>query len=166
MDPDLTKRAMMSWNQTRGNRRNKLLFFVMCIAVGLVIGLVGSFTGLFDLLSRDAVIGTLVGFYAGLLVWMLVARHQINKLAGMAKVQNDKQGSVTAIYAPEGVEVTTRFTTSRNAWATYDDVILIDGATVLRAGGVVYPVPHTALPQGVTPERFFADIKRWQDAGQ
>lgn len=163
---DMLRRAMTSWAKPAQNKRRIWVFFALCLIGGVALGVLGNATGLFQVLPEGFLLGTLVGFYLGLLVWLIFHRTQLRKLSAMSEGQLEKQGPIHATYWAEGAEVRTKHTSTRSGWACYDQVIAMDDAVALRSGAVIYPIPHDALPEGVAPATFLADLQRWQKAGQ
>jgi hypothetical protein len=162
----LLKRAMTSWARPQRGLKENLLRFAGLLAIGAAIGAVVVLTGLDDRVPSAFWIGALAGFYAGLLFWFFSHKRDLKRLAGFGQAARARQGESRVTLTAEAVEMTSDIGASRVSWQAYDQVIRMADASVLRAGAVVYPIPHDALPDGVTPEQFHADIVAWQEAAQ
>ena len=162
----LLRRAMTSWNKPEKSWKRTATFFAVCLAIGVAIGAVLALTDLFDRMPDGLVHGLLIGFYLGLLVWYFTHRYSLKKIASMSARQVQRQGPSHAVFTAKEARFRSNLGEWRADWAGYDQVIALRDATVLRSGGVVYPVPHDALPEGVAPAQFHADIVAWQEAAQ
>lgn len=161
---EMVERATTSWAKTEQSSRRKWLhmglFFVACIVGGGLIG----FSGVMRWLPDFFLLGVGLGFYLGFGFLFVMYRRNMKKLFAMMEEQFAKQGPTHAVFSAEGVSFRSNHSTAQSTWAGYDAVTALADATVLRSGGVVYPVPHDAVPEGVDAATFHADLVRWQKA--
>ncbi|MBB3993211.1 hypothetical protein GGR95_000839 [Sulfitobacter undariae] len=163
--PEMLHRAMLSWAQPVRSRRAKMLRVVLG-AVGFVV-LVAAIVVLlqYDIVSRGFLLGGLIGFYAGLILWYVIHRTSTLKLVGFSDAAMKRQGMIETVFCADHVTMTTQISKGRMDWRFFDDVSALTDATVLRAGAMVYAVPDAALPHGVSPAAFRDDLIRWREAG-
>ena len=162
----LTKRAMVSWSRPAQNRRQLWLFFAACVAVGALIGLSIGWLGIDKIITSPMLLSGLVGFYLGLALWLVMHKRDVRRLTAFTARQREKQGPLTATFGPDEVTIDSALSRSTFAWGCVDDVIAMDGATALRSGALVYALPHSALPDGVSAKQFHQDLVSWQAAAQ
>lgn len=163
---DLLQRAMTQGATPPNTRRSKWLFLAGCVCVGALNGVVLTVTGVFAMVHEHFWMGLLIGFYVGLVLWYFVHRSGVKKLAKMSAAQIDRQGPTRAVFTSDKITFETAIASSTATWVAYDQVTALPDATVLRSGGVVYPIPHDALPADVDSAGFHADLARWQEAAQ
>lgn len=161
LQPEMLKRAMMSWAKPERTKAQKLRR-----AAGAAVGFVAlvSLTVVllrYDIVTFPLLFTGLVGFYAAIAIWAVTHSRSVGKLVGYSADALARQGPVTAEFRPSDVVFTSRISNSRMDWSCMDAVIALPDATVLRAGALVYPVPDAVLPTHTTPDQFRADLTRW-----
>ena len=159
--PEMQNRAMVSWAKpmlTRSQkwRRNAVLMLTMMVASAVLVALLQ-----YDVVTQVMLFSAVAGFYAAILFWFVSHRRGMAKLTGFATEALLRQGSVTAIFGAESVVFRSDLAESTMDWRSFDEVIMMKDATVLRAGALVYPLPDAALPENVTPQEFRDDLIRW-----
>lgn len=163
---EMLRRAMTSWAKPKRPLVQKLKRLGVLVFCGALAGVLIGVSGVLDRIPDAFVFGTLVGFYIGLMFWWIMNRRDLKRLSGFVATQLEKRGQTHAKFSAEAVEMTTNLSSARSSWGAYDQVILMADATALRSGGVIYPFPHAALPEGVDAATFHADLVRWQKAAQ
>ena len=76
----------------------------------------------------------------------------------------EKVGESTAVFTANSVRVSDSTASAEFTWYGFDAINAVKDATVLRAGGMQYPIPNSALPEGLTPDAFRAQLQEWKDA--
>ena len=111
-----------------------------------------------------------IAFLIGLLIMWgyiygngLLQRRQMNKV--MLR-EETRRGTVTAEFDPLGCRFNSEFGETTLNWFGINSVIDLGGATGLRSALVVYPIPDTAMPDGLTADEFRARLTAWHAAAQ
>ena len=164
LTPDMLQRAMMSWANPLRSRAQKLRrgvfgFIIFCVLVTLLVVLLR-----YEIVTNGNLVGLLVGFYGAIGLWFVTHRYSSRKLFGFSNDALARHGPVEAVFNADHVTMTSKISTGQMGWLCFDDITALADATVLRAGGMVYAVPDAALPDGVTPAAFRADLTRWKEA--
>jgi hypothetical protein len=162
----LLQRAMTSWAKPQRPLWIRGLRLAGLVAIGGVVGAVLAFAGAFNALPEHFLTGVLVGFYIGLLFWLVMHRIGIKKLSGFTSALLHRQGPTLAVFSADHVEMSNQTGQAKMEWRAYDQVIRMRDATALKSGAMVYPIPHSALPEGVSADAFHADLSRWQAEAQ
>jgi len=164
--PDLVSRAMTAWQEPWDQmkaRRFPLRFMVPMMVAGLIVGVAAS-SGLLDILGTAAVNGALFGFGLGMVFWFAMHRRQVAKLSAFTATRLAREGDTEARFDATSRYFTNATGQSHIHWAAIDAVIDTQGATALRIGAMIHPVPDDALPPGLTPGAFRARLSAWRGA--
>lgn len=160
--PDLMKRASTSWARPPLRPMQQLLRWLGFVAAGAILGVLLVATGLFARMPDGFWTGGLVGFYAGLALWLFVHTRNARKLLGFSDALNARAGETQMTLSHKGVATSTQIAKGEMTWPCIDQVIELPDATVLRAGAFVYPIPDGALPEGITPQELRRRVHVWK----
>lgn len=159
--PEMQNRAMLSWvKPMRGGVQNLRGFDVWFVPYAVAIIGIVALPG-FDIISRAELIAGTVGFFVAMTLWAVTHRYSTRKLMGFSNQALTPHRATTAIFTPDYVEINSEISVGRMDWRCFDGISQILDATVMRAGGLVYPVPDHALPQGTSSDEFRANLKSW-----
>ncbi|GLT09345.1 hypothetical protein ACFQFQ_04980 [Sulfitobacter porphyrae] len=161
---DLLKQAMTNWAKPHRPLRHRALRFAGILILSGCVGATLALTGVTDMVSSDFWLGILLGFYAGIALWFFRHKHHLRRLVRYSKAKMAREGEIVARLSTEGVEFISAVATSQSSWKSYDEIIRMSDATALRSGGIMYPIPHAALPGDVPGAQFHADVVRWHEA--
>lgn len=163
---EMISRAMVSWVRPQRDRKQKLIRAVLGVVLylTLVVAIVGLLR--YDLVSRQLLLGLAAGLLLTVALWTFYHRINVGKITGFTQDAIVRHGLTEAVLRAEGVALKTQISSSRMDWQCFDEIMPMVGATVLRAGGVVYAVPDAALPAEVTPTHFRADLQNWLEASR
>jgi hypothetical protein len=87
---------------------------------------------------------------------------QHRKLVGVHGRYNETGGAQAMKLAPEGIVAARPNIESHVGWAFVREIRRIEGATLIELPTARLIVPDAALPEGVTPEAFAADLEEWR----
>lgn len=108
--------------------------------------------------------GAILGIVTGCIGMMIFVRLMNNQIQKKAKDYVAGLGAISLTLSEEGTRFIEAHGFSQQTWGAYEAIIAVKGATVLRAGAMQYPIPNDALPEGLTPEAFRAQLQEWKDA--
>ncbi len=104
--------------------------------------------------------GTLLGYLGAT---FLIFRQQ-RRIAASATARAQTDGPTTATLGPDGARFDTANVQRFYRWAAIDGTFTMQGGLGLRTGGIFYPIPTSALPDGLTREALIAQIDAWRGA--
>lgn len=144
------------------NRRGLAFAALACVmGVALVIKLMD-----FGFINTTMIYSAFFGFCAGVGYWTLAYRSNMAKLSKLASVSVERQGDVRAEFCAEHIVFQTDLSSCHMQWSSLDHIYIVAGATVLRVGTFVYPIPDAALPKEITLDMFRADLTNWMEASR
>ncbi|MEP1792996.1 MAG: hypothetical protein ABJR02_00165 [Marinomonas sp.] len=166
MTADMQSRAMLSWAKPTYSVAQKRKRWAA--GAGLSIAATCALVWLLgqNLITAGMLASAGAGFYAALLFWLFINKRNTRMLMGFANEALARQGQTKASFSPENVAFQNDLASSQMAWRSFDDVMAMPDATVLRAGALIYPVPDAALPEGTNPQAFRSDLTRWMEAAK
>ncbi len=164
---DILAQASCSWVKevNTGYMRWFRYVRVFLIYVGVLIFMNAALQFLFgenyvDTHYAGAVVGAAFGYFMFFfLVWL-----SQRKLRQLTMQHLEKVGESTAVFTANSVRVSDSTASAEFTWYGFDAINAVKDATVLRAGGMQYPIPNSALPEGLTPDAFRAQLQEWKDA--
>ncbi len=163
MTQDLQSRSTTAWTKPKRNRVERRRR-VAVGAVAFVVSVAALVALLhYDLISKTMLFSAAFGFYLGIVVWLLSYRFSMAKLSTFAKEALERQGPIHAEFCAEHVTMKTDINSGTMSWRSFDEMYTMKDATGLRAGALMYAVPDSALPDGVRPNDFRADLMRWME---
>ncbi|MCX7566928.1 hypothetical protein OS189_11310 [Sulfitobacter sp. F26169L] len=166
LTPEMQNRAMVSWATPLRSRAEKLGRFGVgalgyVVLVGVVLTLLRT-----DFANRKMLFSATSGFCAAIAFWAVSHKISTARLKRGANEALARQGVVHAESSKQNVAPVTDISTGTTDWRCYEDAFAMRGASVLRSGASVFPVPDMALPAGTSPDVFRADLKHWiEEAG-
>lgn len=164
--PEMLRRATLSWAQPHRSRKQKLGQFALVILCSVATGTLLAVTGVFDLVEPAFWTGALIGFYAGLLLWLVIHQYSTRKLTGFSTDLMARQGKIETKVTAQDVSMKSALSEGTMNWGCFDQVIEMADATALRAGAMIYPIPNSALPENVSPQYFRATVLAWLEASR
>ena len=166
IDPEMQRRAMVSWLKQPKTRGQKVRSVVQGVLgyIAIVAALVMLMQ--YDVLDGKAIVVGAVGMLCGLGMWWYSHHASTGAIAGFAEEALTRHGPVHTEFRADEVQINTQIARSTMLWQAFDAVLVLPDATVLRAGALVYPIPDAALPEGTTPEAFRADLTKWMEAAR
>jgi hypothetical protein len=166
LTPDLLHRAMISWDAPERSRAHTRRTFILSTLFYVI--LFGAVLALFryDMLRSDLLLAAAAGFAGGLAFWIVIQRISSPNLMDQCTDTIAGKGALRAEFDAQQVVFTTAISMGRMEWRCFDRITALKDATVLKAGGMVYPRPDAALPAGLTPQAFRADLQSWLEASR
>jgi hypothetical protein len=160
----MLSQAMMSWAKPQRTRAQKLRrfglgFVAYIILVAAIVALLQA-----QVLSDEMLLGAAAGTVMTFLLWAAVHWYSTRGLMALAHGALARHGPVEVVLCADYIDISSQLSKGRMDWLCVDGVDRIADATVLRVGGVVYAMPDTALPAGVTPDTFYTDLTAWKEA--
>lgn len=165
--PQIMKQASCSWmNEGRSGLQR-----ILRLGLGLVVGAIAII--LMNVMVRfsagDAYTPELsgaagIGLFFGIGASFLLMRLGQKKVWKLALTHLDRTGEVTAVITSESIRMSDTTVMTEISWAGFDAINTVKEATVLRVGSMQYPIPDAALPEGLTPDAFRAQLQEWKDA--
>ena len=160
--PDLLRRAVVAWQHPFDPKKRRWpMRVVVPIMIGGVISAVLAMTGVYDRLGSRVVAGFVVGFVVGFFVMLAFQKYYAAQIAGHAADLVVRQGGTHAVFDDTGIHMENQLGHAFTRWGAVDQVIAMPGATVLRIGAVVYPVPDGALVGGMDGDGFRTRLTAW-----
>ena len=159
----LWRRGMTAWWRsvvpTAPFIQRAIFWAVVWLAIGALAGGITVFG-----LSPTHVLAGLIG--AGLLigVFSYLQRTRMSRFWDVIGTHWDKAGETTIIFGPEGLRMSNDVATTELSWRAVDAIAAAKGGTVIRSGISMTVIPDTALPDGMTPRAFRAELGRWRSA--
>ncbi|KNG92577.1 YcxB family protein [Pseudaestuariivita atlantica] len=130
------------------------VIFAVSLVAGQVIGAVAPGLGAW-------LPAFLVGIAAGLGIAALYFMVQRNRVLARSLAVTRRQGPVTAVLDASGIRFSHSLGDRRHAWEAFDGMEDIPGGLCLVSGGLAYPLPRHALPEGMTLADLRARIAAW-----
>ncbi|MFY0636248.1 MAG: YcxB family protein [Vannielia sp.] len=166
VSPEMLMAAIGAGRTPRGGRRRPGWFFPLCVAGGVVIGLlaVAVQEALGVQISGAVVLAFCLGFLAGLGLWQISWMRRARQIAAAHEEVAEAAGDVVSRFGPEGIESRSQVGQSFHHWGAVTGISEIAGGTALRLGAIAMPVPDSALPEGMGGAVFRAALEGWKGA--
>lgn len=162
-DPRVLRPALSAWWQSAVPRPSityRLVFWTLAwIGVLLAAMAVGALG-----LDPGYVLGGLVGVAVFIIGFFTLQRTRMRAFYAALGEHWDRAGETVGVFGPDGVVLKDDVSESRHDWASIDGVAAARRSTVLRTGIAMIAVPDAALPDGMTPKAFRAQLAEWQRA--
>jgi len=161
------RQACVAWTKEAplAKRIGGHLLRLVLLVVGLNVALLGALRVFHGPDYTDAhVDGAILGMIVGGIATLLFVRLMTHQIQKKAQDHVDRLGLITLTLSEEGARFTEAYGFSQQTWGAYEAIIAVKDATVLRSGAMQYPIPNDALPEGLTPDAFRAQLREWKDA--
>lgn len=166
LTPEMRTLAMASFVKSLRSsveKRRRLAFFALAYVLGIALLLKLLDFGLINTMMTTS---AFFGFCGGIGYWTLAHRSNLAKLSELMNVSVERQGHIRAKFCADHVEFQNDLSHCYMQWGIIDEIFVIAGATILRAGVFMYPIPDAALPKGTTLDMFRADLTSWMEASR
>lgn len=110
------------------------------------------------------VLGIALGSLVMMLLWQRIIATSLKAFVEEDAKLATARGKTRVMISPKGCVFENGIGAARLDWAGVTTVQPLPGATLLRSGAIAHPLPHSALPEGLPPEVFEAQIKSWRAA--
>lgn len=125
---------------------------------------IGILTLILSVLEIDPsyVFAGLIGAAFLIGVFGYLQRTRMSRFWDIVGTHWDKAGETTATFSAEGLTLTDAVSRRDLSWPAIDAIKGLRGVTVLRSGISMIAVPDTALPEGMSPAEFRAQLNDWR----
>lgn len=164
--PAMVKRSILIVGRQQSSARRRWPIYLSVAVIGLTVGVLGSYFGLFDGFSADVLLHVLVGFYMSILVWFIIYRYDVRRHVNEAQHLLERQGEVHMGFSQEGVELRSDLGVAHFNWVAFEMMTVTKELVLLKLSNAIYPIPRDAVPADMDFDAFQADVKTWHEAAQ